>query len=220
MEKSVSIRLLGGVNEVGGNIIFLEDFNYGVKLILDFGVNIRRFKGLYEKGGHPSSIEELIAFHVIPSEKNLLIENFYTKQVGPYNQRLKDRDFPTNLDAILISHPHKDHFLGLAFINREIPIYTGVVTKKIIMAFYKSTKKTLENNFKGLNWHTFRTGDTLDINGVKIVPFHVDHSIPAAYGFIIYSSAGSIVYTGDFRMHGPLSHMTEEFLGEIGSNTL
>ena len=122
------------------------------------------------------------------------------------------------MDAILISHPHKDHFLGLSFINRTIPIYTGVVTKKIIEAFYKSTRPAIDNNYAGLNWNTFRTGGIIDIKGLKIVPYHVDHSIPAAYGFIIYTSAGPVVYTGDFRMHGPLSNMTEEFLNEIKTN--
>jgi ribonuclease J len=126
---------------------------------------------------------------------------------------------PSNLDAILISHSHKDHYFGLSFVNRSIPIYTGVVTKKIIEAFYKSARKAIDNNFAGLNWKPFRTGEILDIKGLKIVPFHVDHSIPAAYGFIIYSSAGSIIYTGDFRMHGPLSRMTEEFLQEIKTNS-
>ncbi len=53
---------------------------------------------------------------------------------------------------------------------------------------------------------------------MNITPFHVDHSVPAAYGFIIYTSAGPVVYTGDFRRHGPLSNMTEEFLQEIKSN--
>jgi ribonuclease J len=100
-------------------------------------------------------------------------------------------------------------------VNRSIPIYAGFMTKKIIRAFSKSAKYTIDNNFEGLNWKIFRTGDILDIKGLKIVPCHIDHSIPAAYGFIIYSSAGPIVYTGDFRMHGPLSNMTEEFLQEI-----
>ena len=49
MDKPVSIRLLGGVNEVGGNIVLLEDFKFGVKIFLDFGVNIKRFKGFYDE---------------------------------------------------------------------------------------------------------------------------------------------------------------------------
>jgi ribonuclease J len=218
MTEHVSIRLLGGVNEVGGNIVLVEDPLYNVKIFLDFGVNIKRFKGEYEREEHPSSILELINLGLLPSEKDIDLDNLYTKQVGIYGQRKSDTDFPSNLDAILISHPHKDHFFGVSFVNRTIPIYAGVDSKKIIMAFYKSTKETLENNFVGLNWRTFRTGDILDIKGMKVVPFHVDHSIPAAYGFIIYSSAGPIVYTGDFRMHGPLSNMTEEFLEEICTN--
>ena len=103
----------------------------------------------------------------------------------------------------------------MSFVNRTIPIYTGVVTKRIIRAFCKSERSTIANNFNNLNWHTFRTGDILDIKGMKITPVQVDHSVPAVYWFIIYTSAGPIVYTGDFRRHGPLSNMTEEFLQEI-----
>lgn len=220
MTEQVSIRLLGGVDEVGGNIVLLEDFKYDVKIFLDFGVNIKKFKEAYDVREHPSSIDELLELNIIPNENSLPINNLYTKQVGANKNKFIDKNYPSNLDAILISHSHKDHFLGLSFVNRTIPIYTGFVTKKIINAFYRSAKYTLKNNFGGLRWRTFRTGDILDIKGMKIVPFHVDHSIPAAYGFIIYSSAGPIVYTGDFRMHGPLSNMTEEFLEEICSNKL
>jgi ribonuclease J len=39
----------------------------------------------------------------------------------------------------------------------------------------------------------------------------VDHSIPAAYGFIIETSEGSVIYTGDVRKHGPKGDMTTEF---------
>jgi ribonuclease J len=41
---------------------------------------------------------------------------------------------------------------------------------------------------------------------------HVDHSVPGAYGFIVYTSSGTIVYSGDLRMHGPKKEMTEEFV--------
>jgi ribonuclease J len=40
----------------------------------------------------------------------------------------------------------------------------------------------------------------------------VDHSIPAAYGFIIQTTKGTVVYTGDIRLHGPMSEMSEEFV--------
>lgn len=220
MTEQVSLRLLGGVDEVGGNIVLLEDFEYDVKLFLDFGINIKKFKQAYDVRQHPSSIDELVNLNIIPNEKSLPVDNLYTKQVGADKDKFIDKNYPSNLDAILISHSHKDHFLGISFVNRTIPIYTGFVTKKIINAFYRSAKRTLDNNFGRLKWQTFRTGDILDIKGLKIVPIHVDHSIPAAYGFIIYSSAGPIVYTGDFRMHGPLSNMTEEFLEEICSNKL
>jgi len=41
---------------------------------------------------------------------------------------------------------------------------------------------------------------------------HVDHSIPGAYGFIVETSGGTIVYSGDIRMHGTKSSMSEEFI--------
>jgi ribonuclease J len=60
--------------------------------------------------------------------------------------------------------------------------------------------------------HKFRTGHNVKIDGVTVEPVHVDHSIPAAYGFIIHTSEGSVVYTGDLRMHGPRKDLTEDFM--------
>ncbi|MCH7969246.1 MAG: MBL fold metallo-hydrolase, partial [Thaumarchaeota archaeon] len=60
--------------------------------------------------------------------------------------------------------------------------------------------------------NTFRTGDKLKIGSLEVEPIHVDHSVPGAYGFIIYTSEGPIVYTGDIRLHGTHSEMTEDFI--------
>ncbi|MFX1391443.1 MAG: MBL fold metallo-hydrolase [Promethearchaeota archaeon] len=210
--NSVKLTLLGGINEVGGNTILLEDRGYNVKIFIDFGIKIKKYNNRYDHGQNPSSIEELMQANLLPHEEDISIDNLY---LSDYNSKKFKDSKPSNLDGILISHPHKDHYFGLSFVNRTIPIYTGVVTKRVIRAFSKSEKFSIANNFNNLNWYTFRTGDLLDIKGMKITPCHVDHSVPAAYGFIIYTSGGPIVYTGDFRRHGPLSNMTEDFLREI-----
>jgi ribonuclease J len=213
METKVRFTFLGGVNEVGGNIILLEDFIYDVKILLDFGINIKDYNDQYERYEAPSSIKELLKIGLLPKAEIFSIDNLYTDYKANKNQDCNDLE--TNIDGIFVSHPHKDHFFGLSFVNRNIPIYTGVFTKKIISAYYKCSKDSITNNYGGLNWNLFRTGDILDIKGLEIIPVHVDHSIPAAYGFIIKTSGGIVVYTGDFRMHGPLASMTQDFLDEI-----
>jgi len=62
--------------------------------------------------------------------------------------------------------------------------------------------------------NTFRSGEKFKIDSLEIQPLHVDHSVPGAYGFIIYTSEGPIVYTGDLRRHGNRADMTEEFVAE------
>ena len=216
--SAVRLTFLGGVNEVGGNKILLEDFNYDVKIFLDFGINIKNFNDNFERYEEPSSVKELTKLGLLPNTEHLSIENLYTNYEASKSQEYNDLE--ANVDGILITHPHKDHFFGLSFINRNIPIYTGVFTKKIISAYYKCSKVSISNNYGGLEWKLFRTGDVLNIKGLKIIPVHVDHSIPAAYGFIIKTSKCNIVYTGDFRMHGPLSAMTQDFLQEITNKGL
>ncbi len=213
MPTKVDLTFCGGIREIGGNSVLLEDHLYNVKLFIDFGINIKRYNEYYEYSQTPQSVDELIKLGLMPDEAELGYINLYQRNSIKIKNKKSEKS--SNIDGILISHPHRDHFLGLSFLNRDIPIYTGVFTKKIISAYYKCTKRSNINNYTGLKWNLFRTGDIININGLEIIPFHVDHSIPASYGFIIKTSAGNMVYTGDFRMHGPLSWMTYDFLKEI-----
>lgn len=56
-----------------------------------------------------------------------------------------------------------------------------------------------------------------DVPGVRCRACHVDHSIKGACGFIIDSASGSIVYTGDIRLHGICADKTREFVDKARS---
>lgn len=47
---------------------------------------------------------------------------------------------------------------------------------------------------------------------MEIEPIHVEHLVLGAYGFIIHTSEGPVVYTGDIILHGSKPEMTSEFI--------
>jgi ribonuclease J len=70
----------------------------------------------------------------------------------------------------------------------------------------------LESDISGLRFEKFRTGSKIRLGSIEVEPVHVDHSVPAAYGFIVHTSEGTLVYTGDLRVHGTKPRMTEDFI--------
>ena len=117
------------------------------------------------------------------------------------------------VDAVFLSHAHMDHSAYISFINREIPVYCGETTKIILQALGEIRATALEFNVEDVLFRSFRTGDSITVDGLEIEPVHVDHSVPGAYGFIIHTSNnGAVVYTGDFRAHGTKPEMTSDFV--------
>jgi ribonuclease J len=131
-----------------------------------------------------------------------------------------------NIDAVILSHAHADHADYISFLHEEIPIYMGKACHLILRALEERSPRTIEReilNFKPRpsskkdtpvkrKIETFRTGDKFKIGSLEVEPIHVDHSVPGAYGFIIYTSEGPIAYTGDMRLHGTKSQMTRDFI--------
>jgi ribonuclease J len=88
-------------------------------------------------------------------------------------------------------------------------VYLGEGTK----LFLESMEDTSSFcDYKYHEYRTFRTGKKIKVDDIIVEPVHVDHSIPAAYGFIIHTSDATVVYTGDLRLHGTRKDLTEEFV--------
>ena len=103
-EKTIRLTLLGGVNEVGGNTVLLEDYGYNVKIFIDFGLRIKKYYNEYERGQSPSSVDEILRTDLLPDENQIPIDNLYTKEfrevkqsketVQRNNTRHVDKDYP------------------------------------------------------------------------------------------------------------------------------
>jgi ribonuclease J len=81
-----------------------------------------------------------------------------------------------------------------------------------LQALSEVRRADLEFSVSDIEFKPFRTGKKIAVDNLEIEPFHVDHSVPGAYGFVIHTSNGAVVYTGDFRDHGAKPEMTRDFV--------
>ena len=101
-------------------------------------------------------------------------------------------------DAVLVSHPHQDHYGLMDTLDAATPVYLGDVGKDLINAVRMFIGKKLpENNFRPI-----QSKKTFEVGDFKVKPFLVDHSAVDAYAFLIEAEGKRIFYSGDFRATG------------------
>lgn len=100
-------------------------------------------------------------------------------------------------DAVFISHYHGDH-LGLAYkMHKEIPIYMGEKSTRIIQAS-DEYKRIPSINPSGFLEHRKK----IVIGDIIVTPFLCDHSAFDSYMLLCEADGESVLYTGDFRGNG------------------
>ncbi len=102
-----------------------------------------------------------------------------------------------NIRGVIITHGHYDHIGAITHLIRPLgnpPIFAAPLTLGII-------KKRAEDDpaKTKLNLHSIKKTDRLMLGKFTVEFFHVNHSIPDGMGLAIFTPAGLIIHTGDFK---------------------
>ncbi len=105
-----------------------------------------------------------------------------------------------NFDKVkgfVITHGHEDHIGALPYILKElnVPVYATRLTMGII------ENKLKEHNLtKSVKCKVVKFGQSINLGQFRIEFIKTNHSIVDAAALAIYSPAGTVVHTGDFKV--------------------
>jgi len=119
---------------------------------------------------------------------------------APLSNKNIDTSYRNNkVDALLISHPHQDHFGLMESVGSEVPVYIGQVSEDLI----KATKRFLVVDPPKCNFQRLTPSVEVTIlDTFKVYSYLVDHSSPEAFAFVIEADCKRVFYSGDFRSSG------------------
>jgi ribonuclease J len=168
-----------GASEIGGSCVEINTSS--TRLIIDIGLPLTQ---------NDTSTDDLQNEKVLPDIPSLF---------GSADDKQT---------ALLISHAHQDHYGLMSYVDKDIPVYLGEATHKLIelTAIFTGKEKVIGKPLYIENEIAFTFGD------IEITPYIMDHAAFDAYAFLIRGEGKSLLYTGDFRGHGRKSKIFYKFL--------
>jgi ribonuclease J len=224
----VNLRFYGGVDEIGGNRILVEDKD--TRIFLDFGMSFSKCAQFFEEYLKPryscTGLKDLLTLRLLH-----FIDGIYRSDLlrllgrTPHSQ--------PSIKGVVLSHVHQDHSAYISLLDPRIAVYCSEVTKCYAKSAIEAGHRCLETevyNFKERPLvdtrapaipRQFKLLDNetpVDMGSIKVKPFAVDHSVPGAMSFLIYASDATIAYTGDLRLHGAHGDLTKRFVDEAAKD--
>lgn len=107
------------------------------------------------------------------------------------------KDNIQKVKGFVITHGHEDHIGALPYVLREVnvPIYATKLTIGLI-----ENKLKEHNLLRSTKRKTIRHGQSINLGAFRIEFIKTNHSIQDAAALAIYSPAGTVVHTGDFKV--------------------
>ena len=107
------------------------------------------------------------------------------------------KDNADKVKGFVITHGHEDHIGALPYVLKEInvPVYATRLTMGII-----ENKLKEHNLMKGTKRKVVKFGQSINLGQFRVEYIKTNHSIVDAAALAIYSPAGTVVHTGDFKV--------------------
>ena len=106
------------------------------------------------------------------------------------------REHADELKGVVLTHGHEDHVGSLPYLLREfnVPVYATKLTLGLVRS------KLQEFGIKKGDLREIKAGDTQNLGGFGLEFINVNHSIPDAVAIAIRTTAGTIVFSGDYKI--------------------
>jgi len=208
----VSLTFYGGVNEIGGNKILLEDQD--TRLFLDFGMSFSIVNQYFDEFMQPrkcNGILDLLEFGLLPDLKGLYRCDYLSHcNLSP--------DPEPGFDGVLLSHAHMDHCSYVHYLREDIPLYCTQGAKDIMQALDETgstgtcelislkesfqtyvNSKGAESKLYGEKAKKLRPYNIVEnrftVGGLEAEALPVSHSLEGATAYILQTSPSSIRVT-------------------------
>lgn len=107
------------------------------------------------------------------------------------------KDNIEKVKGFVITHGHEDHIGALPYVLKEVnvPIYATKLTIGLI-----ENKLKEHNLLRSTKRKTIKHGQSINLGAFRIEFIKTNHSIQDAAALAIYSPAGTVIHTGDFKV--------------------
>lgn len=196
----MQITIHRGTHEIGGTCV--EVYSKNTRVIIDYGLPLDEAFG--------EKLEKQLRQEKTTVE--LIKEGILFDIPGLYKGQKPE------VDAILISHSHKDHYGMLNFVHPDIPVYISDGALNLIRVLDVFTRE--QNLVAFSDPRPIKHNESFDIGDLRITPYLVDHSAYDAMSFLIEEKATGkqLFYSGDFRAGGWKKSLFDRFLKDPPKN--